>query len=167
MNSLNEIRYETDINTVNFNLNTVFLAGPTVRGNQPNLTSWRFQAINIFKCKNFSGNIIIPEFVNKYESDEYRYDLPIWEFIGLRNCTVIMFWIPRTKELIGLTTNCKFGYWMAKNRSKMIYGRPDKSYRNTYLDIMWKEDSKLNNSNCQIYNTLENTIEATINFLNS
>jgi len=162
---MNEIRYETKIEDVDFNLPTVFLAGPTVRGNQPHLISWRFEAVEIFKKLNFDGNLIIPEFKDKTESDKYRYDLPVWEFNGLKKCNVIMFWVPRTRELIGLTTSFEFGYWMARDRDKVVYGRPDDSYRNTYPDIMWVEDAKEKNTKCPIYNTLEKTIIVALNKL--
>ena len=42
-------RYEESEDTVrSINRPSVFLAGPTVRGNQPHLTSWRFEAIEDF-----------------------------------------------------------------------------------------------------------------------
>lgn len=163
---LSEIRYETNIKKVDFSIPTVFLAGCTVRGNQSHLTSWRFEAVDIFKSKNFNGNLIIPEFIDKKESDQYRYDLPVWEFFGLRKSDVIMFWIPRTRELIGLTTNFELGYWMARYRDKVIYGRPDNAYRIAYCDIMWKEDAKEKSKKYPIYNTLEKTVNASIKMSN-
>jgi len=165
---ISEIRYEVLPKYINYGLPSIFLAGPTVRGNQPHLTSWRFAAIEEFKKRKFHGNLIIPEFSDKMESDEVRYDLPLWEFDGLKRCDVIMFWIPRTRELIGLTTNCEIGYWMARdrNRNKVIYGRPKDAYRVSYLDIMWVEDYKdYTDSNIgpSIYTTLGKTVEASIN----
>ena len=161
---MKEIRYETPVEKIDFSLPTVFLAGPTVRGNQTHLKSWRPDAVKLFKDMGFDGNLIIPEFSNPTESDKYRYDLPVWEFGGLSKCHVIMFWIPRTRELIGLTTNHEHGYWMGRNREKIIYGRPDDAYRMTYLDIMWVEDSKYHGGYpCPIYNTLEKTVSATLN----
>jgi len=162
---MKEIRYETPMKKVEFTKPTMFLAGPTVRGNQPHLTSWRFEACRILKEKGFDGDVIIPEFTNKIESDKYRYDLPVWEFEGLTKSHAIMFWIPRTKELIGLTTNHEFGYWMVRDRNKVVYGRPDDAYRMKYLDIMWVEDAKRTGANCPIYNTLEKTVEASIKLL--
>ena len=163
---MNQIRYETPIERVNWNLQSIFCAGPTVRGNQPHLTSWRFEAIKLFKKHNFEGNLIIPEFIDKTQSDKYRYDIPVWEYNGLKKSDVIMFWIPRTRELIGLTTNHEHGYWMAKHRGKVVYGRPDDAYRIIYLDIMWVEDAKDKGiAQCPIYNTLEKTVEAAINCL--
>lgn len=166
---MKEIRYETPTDQIDFTQPTIFLAGPTVRGNQTHLTSWRFEACDILRKKGFTGNVIIPEFVSKTESDKHRYDLPAWEFAGLQNSTVNMFWIPRTRELIGLTTNHEHGYWLARERNKVVYGRPDDAYRMKYLDLMWEEDAKrrmkenpLWTVDVAIYTTLEATIEATL-----
>ena len=162
---MNQIRYETPIEKIDFSLPTVFLAGPTVRGNQPNLVSWRPDAVALFEKNAFDGNIIIPEFANPTESDKDRYDVPVWELGGLTKCHVIMFWIPRTKELIGLTTNHEHGYWIARDRDKVVYGRPDDAYRMVYLDIMWFEDCKrrgLSTIHAPIYNTLEKTVNAAL-----
>lgn len=164
---MNEIRYETPIEDVDWTKPSIFLAGPTVRGNQPHLTSWRFEAIKLFEERGFKGNLIIPEFKSRTESDQFRYDIPQWEFAGLCRSHVNMFWIPRTRELIGLTTNHEHGYWMAKDRSKVVYGRPNDAYRMTYLDIMWVEDAKLRGirSGIPIYNTLPKTVDASIALL--
>lgn len=165
---MNEIRYETPIEEIDTRLQTVFLAGPTVRGHQPHLTSWRFEAVRLFKEFKFEGNLIIPEFTDRSESDQFRYDIPQWEYAGLQKAQRILFWIPRTRELIGLTTNHEHGYWMALNREKMVYGRPNDAYRMTYLDIMWVEDAKRRRKEtgkyvpCPIYNTLEKTVRATL-----
>jgi hypothetical protein len=162
---MKEIRYETNIHTLKFDVPSIFLAGVTVRGNQTHLTSWRFEAIELFKSKGFDGNLIIPEFIDKTESDKYRYDLPVWENCGLSNSHVIMFWIPRTRELIGLTTNFEMGYWMARHRRKLVYGRPDDSFRHNYNDIMWVEDAQRVGASCPIYNTLEKTVDASLKHL--
>lgn len=179
---MREIRYETLVEDIDLRKQTVFLAGPTVRGNQPHLTSWRFEAARLFREEGFEGNLIIPEFTDRKESDQFRYDIPQWEFFGLTNAHAIMFWIPRTRELIGLTTNHELGYWMARDRGKVIYGRPNDAFRMTYCDIMWVEDAKRrqrdvrkwcsdnaqNDPNirqavaCPIYNTLEKTVAATL-----
>lgn len=166
---MNVLRYETPDSEFEKYTNKpiIFLAGPTVRGNQPHLTSWRFAAIEEFQKQGFNGTLIVPEFQDKYESDQYRYDIPEWEFAGLTIANVIMFWIPRTRELIGLTTNWEHGYWIARDRYKIVYGRPDDAYRMTYLDIMWKADADERSMSivpCDktIYTTLEDTIRASI-----
>lgn len=135
------LRYENSLrDLVNVSAPTIFLAGPTVRGNQTHLTSWRFAAIEEFEQQGFTGTLIVPEFTSKTESDKGKFWIPKWEFAGLTGCDCILFWIPRTKELIGLTTNHEMGYWLARNRRKVVYGRPNDSYRNAYLDVMWEID---------------------------
>ena len=171
MKELREIRYETPIEEVDTQYQTVFLAGPTVRGFQPHLTSWRPAAVELFRKKQFVGNIIIPEFTTRTESDKYRYDLPVWEFGGLQKAHAILCWLPRTKELIGLTTNFELGYWVARDRSKLIYGRPDDAYRVTYCDIMWVQDALRRQKetgtmpDVTIHNTLEKMVNAVLNKL--
>jgi nucleoside 2-deoxyribosyltransferase len=138
---------------------TVFIAGPTVRGNQPHLTSWRFEAIEEFERQGFKGNLVIPEFLSKEESDKGKDWIPLWENAGLNRADCILFWIPRTKELIGLTTNFEIGYWVAKDRGKVIYGRPDDAYRIGYVDIMWNQSYiETGIGSNEIYNTLDRTI---------
>ena len=45
-NGLSVFRYEDSEESVTNQIKpTIFLAGPTVRGNQPHLTSWRFAAM--------------------------------------------------------------------------------------------------------------------------
>ena len=161
------LRYETPVEEIESLYNTdkpvCFLAGPTTRGNQQHLTSWRFEAIEEFNRQGFDGYLIVPEFNNRTESDKGRVELPIWEFAGLKVCDVIMFWVPRTRELLGLTTNQELGYWMARKREKLIYGRPDDAYRIQYQDIMWIEDAKDRGVYCHpIYNTLKDTIKNSI-----
>jgi hypothetical protein len=138
-----------------------------VRGNQQHLTSWRFEAIEEFNRQGFDGYLIVPEFISRTESDKGRIEIPIWEFAGLKVCDVIMFWIPRTRELIGLTTNQELGYWMVRCRQKIIYGRPDDAYRIQYQDIMWLEDAKDRGLYCSpIRNTLKDTIKDSIELSN-
>lgn len=167
-----EIRYETPMECVDFgsSIPSIFLAGPTVRGNQPHLVSWRFKAVELLKAEGFDGTVIIPEFTDKTMSDKSRYDLPVWENFGLKCSTVIMFWVARTREQIALTTNYELGRWVAKAREKIVYGRPDDAYRIAYGDIMWVQDAKertmlsVPRKYCPspIYTTLEKTVKASV-----
>lgn len=134
----------------------IFLAGPTVRGNQQHLRpSWREEAVKILGDLGFKGTVIIPEFTDPFESDKGRADLPLWEFSGMCEADVIVFWIPRTRELIGLTTNFEIGYWLGVTMEDgIVYGRPDNSYRNEYIDIMWDK----HRPNGHIHNSLSRTL---------
>jgi len=164
---MNIYRYEqTEEEVRNAPKPIIFLAGPTVRGNQPHLTSWRIAAVEEFTKQNFKGSLVIPEFTSRTESDKGKEWIPLWEFNGLNTADCIMFWIPRTRELIGLTTNWELGYWVGKQPDKIVYGRPDDAYRIGYLDIMWKaiwQDFGFRKEDVPpIYNTLEQTIQASI-----
>lgn len=165
---MNVRRYEQTLAEINaIKGPSIFLAGPTVRGHQPHLTSWRFEAIEEFRKQGFNGDLIVPEFTSKIESDKGKEWIPLWEYNGLKKADCIMFWIPRTRELIALTTNMEFGYWQGREPRKMIYGRPDDAYRIGYLDVMWK--AVANESQYyepKIYNALEETIAASIELAN-
>ena len=187
-NKLNVFRYEDSEESVNeVKGPAIFLAGPTVRGNQPYLTSWRFEAIEMFKEKGFEGSLIVPEFVSKTESDKGKKWIPLWEFNGLKRADCILFWVPRTRDeivdgkiqtgLIALTTNWELGYWMGREITKITYGRPDDAFRIGYLDTMWeaikgtKDISDgpgiIPNKSDKIYNNLSNTIDASIDIANT
>lgn len=160
-------RYDTPIDIINRTKGpSIFLAGPTVRGNQQHLTSWRFQAIDIFKSLGFEGSLIVPEFIDKTESDKGRFELPIWEHNGLSKADIILFWVCRTRELYGLNTNSEHGYWLAKNPYKLIYARPDDAFRIQYNDIMHNQVYKELGVEEPIYNSLEEGIKACIRKLN-
>lgn len=144
----------------------IFLAGPTVRGNQQHLVSWRHRAIEIFQELKFQGSLIVPEFISKSESDKGKKEIPLWEYNGLKKADIILFWIPRTKELIGLTTNWELGYWFARDPNKLVLGFPElgspNSYRNEYIATMFEKITQETNSNSIIHNTLEDTIKMAI-----
>jgi nucleoside 2-deoxyribosyltransferase len=158
---MNVIRYEQSLERLRDDPNPViFLAGPTVRGNQPHLTSWRFAALDEFTKQGFDGTLVLPEFTSKTETDQNKSWIPKWEYAGLCQSDINMFWVPRTKELIGLTTNHEHGYWMGRCPGKVVYGRPDDSYRNTYLDIMWDIWEQTHSN--KILTTLEQTVSESI-----
>lgn len=155
---MNIFKYETSEDEVRNQAGSkIFLAGPTVRGNQPHLTSWRIACVEEFKRQGYDGTLILPEFTSRTESDKAW--VPLWEFNGLKAADCILFWIPRTRELIGLTTNWELGYWIGRNPLKVVYGRPDDAYRIWYLDIMWEATFKEKGIGVP---TIQNTLEATV-----
>jgi nucleoside 2-deoxyribosyltransferase len=164
------LRYENTIEEIlaESEYPKIFLAGPTVRGNQQHLTSWRFEAASIFERMGFDGTLIVPEFTDRAESDLGKDWIVTWEFTGLKKADCIMFWIPRTRELIGLTTNFEMGYWMGRERDKMVYGRPNDAYRINYPDLMWVLDSEDVGTGqpTDIFTTLEDTISDSIRLAN-
>lgn len=129
--------------------NSIFLAGPTPR--DPEVRSWRGDAIDYFKEFGFDGVLYIPEDDNKsyYEVEGNVYDMS-WDQNAIENADVIMFWIPRSNDMLALTTNVEFGYFI--NSGKIVYGRPDDSIKNEYLD--WLYERNLGEVPCNNLKTL-------------
>lgn len=161
---MNVYRYETPKEEIlSLGGPVIFLAGPTVRGNQLHLQpSWRFEAIELLKKHGFDGSVIVPEFTDLKESDKGRVELPIWEHTGLTKAHCILFWINRSRELWGLNTNSEQGYWLGKDPLKLEYGRPDDAFRIQYNDIMWNRIFSEMGIERSIYNSLEDTVLASI-----
>lgn len=141
------------------NKDSIFLAGPTPRNKETN--SWRPEAIKYLESKNFEGIVYYPEYEDVRRID---YDDQVeWERTALINAKVIVFWIPRDLEnMPAFTTNVEFGYWIAKDPKKVIYGRPEKAKKIKYLDWLFKKESKE-----LIYNSLEETLDRAIEIINT
>lgn len=135
-------------------LNSIFLAGPTPRS--PDVKSWRPEALSILSKLKFKGNVFVPEW-DKFENKINYLDQVEWEWNALHNAKAIVFWIPRNlKDMPAFTTNVEFGRYTAL-RTDIIYGRPDQSCKNEYLD--WLYAKTQNNTN--IFNDLENLLKYT------
>lgn len=144
------------------NMPIIFLAGPTVRSHQTHLVSWRKECLQLLKKQGFNGCVVVPEFDNNGQTQDDTDWIPMWEQKYLHQATCILFWVARTKELIGLTTNCEFGFWLGYNPSKMVYGRPQNAYRVSYLDKIWKVYT-----NGHIYHHLEFAVIQAIEYANN
>lgn len=132
----------------------IFLAGPTPR--DKNIPSWRPEALKIFEKLGFEGTIYIPELREKsYYDSETSFNEMKWDQIALENSKVVMFWIPRNNEMLGLSTNIEFGYLI--NKGNIVYGRPKDAIRCEFLDFLYKE--KLGK---EYSITLEDTIKEAI-----
>lgn len=117
---------------------SIFLAGPTPRS--LDVESYRINAIEILKDLKFDGIVYVPEL--EFDDRTFNYENQVWwEREALYNASVIAFWIPRSSKLPAFTTNVEFGYWIAKNRGKVIYGRPDDSEKNRYLDWLYETET--------------------------
>lgn len=122
--------------TVKQGQKSIFLAGPTPRSNK--VDSWRPKAIEILKNLNFDGIVYIPE--RNFDDRNFDYTNQVeWEKEALYKADVVVFWIPRKlPDMPAFTTNVEFGFWLAKNPQKVVYGRPDDSEKNRYLDWLYK-----------------------------
>lgn len=108
---------------------TIFLAGPTPRGDA---TSWRSEAIQLLKDMGYDGHVFVPEPKNGFWAENYIHQVE-WEDEFLRAADVIAFWVPRDMKgthgegngspMPALTTNDEWGVW--KNSGKVVWGAPD------------------------------------------
>jgi nucleoside 2-deoxyribosyltransferase len=127
---------------------SIFLAGPTPRDNY--VTGWREMAIEGFKQEGFNGTLLIPE-LRKKGSDEndalFEYDRSSnyfdysgqieWELEAMEKADIILFHINRRVQgMPGFTTNIEFGYWIAKDKSKIVLSIPDKSEKMEYIKYL-------------------------------
>lgn len=124
---------------------SIFLAGPTPRS--LDVISWRIEALKILDNLGFDGIVYVPELENDNRTFDYNNQV-WWEREALYNANVIVFWIPRKKDKMpALTTNVEFGYWLSKESSKVIYGRPDDSESNRYLDWLYTVETNMDPTN--------------------
>ena len=134
-----------------------FLAGPTPR--DKDVLSWRGEAIKMFDDLSFSDIVYVPEFRHKsyydYETgvNEMKFDQDM-----LERADVVMFWIPRSNNMLGLSTNIEFGYLL--NKGNIVYGSPNNAMRCEFLDFLYKEKLGKN-----YLSALEDTVKETINVL--
>lgn len=64
-----------------------------------------------------------------------------WEWDALHTTKKIVFWVPRDLDTLpGFTTNIEFGFYVSSG--KVIYGRPNGSPKNDYLDWLYEKITK-------------------------
>lgn len=121
---------------------SIFLAGPTPRDNETK--SWRNEALDILNSLGWDGNVYVPESNTGKFGDSFTTDkkeIVDWELEHLENATVIVFWVPRElSKMPAFTTNVEFGYHIKGCGYKCVYGRPDNSPKNFYLDYLYQRE---------------------------
>ena len=132
---------------------SIFLAGPSSRNNGDNITEWRKEACNILKEKGFDGVVFIPE---PYIKEDYDKQVE-WENECLNMADCILFWVPRSIDLPGFTTNVEFGDWMKSG--KVIFGAPNDAIKIRYLKYKAKQYF------IPIRTNLEHTVEEALKYI--
>jgi hypothetical protein len=134
---------------------SIFLAGPTPR--DADIKSWRLEALEILEKAEYDGSVFIPERQSGWAGVDYIEQVK-WEHDALADVDIIVFWIPRDIEgkMPGFTTNVEFG--MCIRRDNVVYGRPDKSDKNRYLDYLYKQQMGLDPHRC-LKSTLRKAVE--------
>ena len=118
---------------------TIFIAGPTPRNKETK--SWRPDLITEL-CKfdpvYFAQTLILsPECRNDVWLDNYDNQIN-WEQRHLELADLLVFWVPRElKDMPAFTTNIEFGMYIMNQDKDLIYGRPNNSPKNKYLDYSY------------------------------
>lgn len=133
---------------------SIFLVGPTPRSDKPT-PSWRPEALKILQELDFHGIVFVPEDEEGGVHADYL-DQVSWEKAGLNFADVIVAWVPRDLNTMpSFTTNVEFGRWVTSG--KMLYGRPDGSPKNSYLDWMAVDEGQ-----GPVYNNLRELLKAAV-----
>lgn len=111
---------------------SIFLAGPSPRGNIGN--DWRPEVIEKLEKTGFKGTVLSP--VNKnFKNEDYLNQIN-WEHQAMKLANRIIFWIPRSENMPGFTTNVEFGEYFSSG--KIICGSPKEAIKNRYLQERFK-----------------------------
>lgn len=125
---------------------TIFLAGPSPRFKEGDVVQphWRHTAVAKLEELGYDGIVFIPCTEEEFTlgakiKQDVNYDHQFeWEQLALHRADIIFFYVARTDEFPGLTTNIEFG--MFKESGRTIYARPDDAKSVRYLDMMAKKD---------------------------
>jgi 8-oxo-dGTP pyrophosphatase MutT (NUDIX family) len=100
---------------------SLFLAGPTPRS--PSVPSWRPAALDEIE-RRWDGPGTLVVFVPEPRGEVWPdYDQQrTWELYWGDRCDVVLFWIPRGPDMLGLTTNDEWGRW--KDSARVTLGSP-------------------------------------------
>lgn len=121
---------------------SIFLAGPTPRlkvGHEVNM-HWRHEALEYLEEIGYDGHVFIPIPRDHFSLDkevvnEVDYEAQLeWEHKALSRCDVIFFFVARTEENMGLTTNVEFGRYIDSGR--VVYARTTDATHVRYLDAL-------------------------------
>lgn len=137
---------------------SIFLAGPTPRPPKPGdeqVPSWRPEAVRILGDDlGFTGTVFVPESADGKPHDEYDHQLS-WEWEGLDQSTIAVFWVPRVPEnMPAMTTNVEFG--MLVNSGKLVLGAPPSAVKMGYLKALAER------FNIPVFDSLHSTLQEAV-----
>ena len=116
----------------------LYLAGPTPR--DPQIISWRIEALDILNYNHFQGIVCVPE-RESWEDVDYMQQVE-WEYAAMMTSKVIAFWVPRDLETLpGFSTNIEFGLYLAMRPNNVKYGRPVNAPHTRYLDWLYQKQT--------------------------
>ena len=102
--------------------NMIFLAGPCPRKKSD--SDWREEAYDILARLCFEGTVATP--TNPYYDETNPGELKsqaAWEQEAMMRASAIVFWLPRSEQHPGFTSNVEIGYWIGQKG--VFIGMPD------------------------------------------
>lgn len=130
---------------------SIFLAGPSPR--DPAQPNWRPEALAALEAMGYDGVVFVP--LPRSGDWSHGYDTQVeWELAHLNMADVVLFWVPRSKDLPALTTNVEFGAYF--DTGKAILGYPKEATQMRYLDHLAKTES------VTVCGTMEDTLRAAV-----
>lgn len=130
---------------------SMFLAGPSPRN--PDQPNWRPEALAALEAMGYDGVVFVP--LPREGDWSHGYDAQVeWELTHLNMADVVLFWVPRSKDLPAMTTNVEFGSFY--DTGKAILGYPKDATQMRYLDHLAKTES------VTVCGTLEDTLRAAV-----
>lgn len=130
----------------------IFLAGPCPRKNYETDDKWRNEAYEILKEIGFDGDVLNPTNKNYLKMKDLTKQTN-WENEAMKKASAIVFWLERTDEHPGFTSNYEIGQWMS---SPGVYvGIPEDSKKknaNNYIAIKAEQAGK------KVYSTLKDLL---------
>lgn len=114
---------------------SIFLVGPTPRSKE--VRSWRPKMIAELQSHGYDGFVFSPEPRDGVWLTDYDGQVE-WEKKHLKLADLIIAWVPRDLVTMpAFTTNVEFGMYVGSG--KLIYGRPNHSPKNRYLDWVYRD----------------------------
>lgn len=152
----------SDQSLVEFRRQSIFLAGPTEREDLSK--SWRKEALILLEELEYAGTVCIPEPLSGIWPD-FAVQVE-WEWQALHGSRAICFWVTRRlPDLLGLTTNCEFGYYLGRNKP-LFYGRPDGAPHTRYLDWLGQKHHAPSGGIWPVENDLKEVLRKAVDFVN-
>lgn len=147
----------TDLSNVK---NAIFLAGPCPRFNYRE-ADWREKIYDLFDALEFRGVLINPtnDKFDTYNNDELRLQTD-WEHEGMKRASAIIFWMDRSNDHPGFTTNVEIGMWLGKKGVFAAMPPECTKNANRYIRI------KLEEAGQKVYDSLEDVVQAVVDNLN-
>lgn len=138
--------------------NGIFLAGPSPRMDKiyEYDCQWRQYVIQRFRELGYKGDLIDP--INRKFDQTNLVEQVKWQRDAMMKSSLVFFWIPRSEQHPGFTTNVQFGTWLT-NKS-ILLGCPKDSIKNDYLKIRFQLDNT-----GTVFNDLDKMIEYAFNIM--